>query len=85
MAEEKKKIVSQEDMMKLLDSLYQRVLDGVPKVSPPVEEMANDYLKENLAKDRAIRAMTKNQIIKCTTSGVVTGFGGLLTESSSII
>ncbi len=79
MAEEKKKIVSQEDMMKLLDSLYQRVLDGVPKVSPPVEEMANDYLKENLAKDRAIRAMTKNQIIKCTTSGVVTGFGGLLT------
>ena len=45
MAEEKKKIVSQEDMMKLLDSLYQRVLDGVPKVSPPVEEMARSFAR----------------------------------------
>lgn len=78
MTEEKKKIVSQEDMMKLLDSLYQRVLDGVPKVSPSVEEMAQDYLKKNLAKDRAIRAMTKNQIAKCATSGFIAGFGGLL-------
>lgn len=77
MAEEKKKI-SQDDMVKILDSLYQRALDGIPKVSLSVEEMAQDYLKKNLAKDRAIRAMVKNQIVKCTTSGVIAGFGGAL-------
>lgn len=77
MGEEKKRI-SQDNMVKILDSLYQRVLDGIPQVSPSVEEMAQDYIKKNLAKDRAIRAMVKNQIIKCTTSGVITGFGGVL-------
>ena len=43
---EKKPLISQEDMMKLLDSCYEKCLNGVPKVSPSVETMANDYLKK---------------------------------------
>ena len=41
---EKKRVISQEDVMKILDSCYEKCLNGIPKVSPSVEEMANDYL-----------------------------------------
>ncbi|MPN21748.1 hypothetical protein SDC9_169128 [bioreactor metagenome] len=41
---EKNKLLTQEDIMKILDSCYQQVLDGIPLVSPTVEELANDYL-----------------------------------------
>ncbi len=75
----KKQILSQEDMMKLLDSCYEKCLHGVPKVSPSVETMANDYLKKYATKDEACKAMLRNQIKKCTTSGFLTGFGGIVT------
>jgi hypothetical protein len=81
---EKKPLISQEDIMKLLDSCYQRVLDGIPLVSPSVEEMASDYLTKHSTKEIAIKAMIKNQIIKCTTSGFITGFGGFITMPVTI-
>lgn len=77
--QEKKKILSQEDIMKLLDSCYEKCLHGVPKVSSSVESMANDYLTKYPTKEEACKAMLRNQIAKCTTSGFVTGFGGIIT------
>lgn len=77
--QEKKKLLSQEDIMKLLDSCYEKCLHGVPKVSSSVESMANDYLTKYPTKEEACKAMLRNQIAKCTTSGFVTGFGGIIT------
>ena len=71
--------ISQKDMMSLLDNLYQKCKDGIPFVSKPVPDMAIDYLDKYSTKDAAIKAMLNNQIIKCTTSGFVTGFGGVIT------
>ena len=34
-------------MTKLLDDTYEKVLRGIPKVSPPIEEFANDYLSKH--------------------------------------
>ena len=76
---ETKTLLSQEDMMKLLDSCYAKVLDGVPHMSPTVEEFANEYLQKYSSAEDACKAMIKNQIIKCTTSGFLTGFGGIVT------
>lgn len=76
---EKKRVISQEDVMKILDSCYEKCLNGIPKVSPSVEEMANDYLKKYKTKEEACKAMIRNQIAKCTTSGFITGFGGFIT------
>lgn len=42
---EKKHVITQEDIMKLLDSCYEKCLNGIPKVSPGVKDMAADYLK----------------------------------------
>ena len=75
----KKAVVSQEDMMKLLYVFYSRSLKGIPNVSPSVKQLADDYLKRYATKEAACDAMIKSQIIKCTTSGTVTSFGGLFT------
>lgn len=76
---DKKAIVLQEDIMKILDSCYDKCLNGIPKVSSNVEDMANEYLRKYKTKELACEAMLKNQITKCTTSGFITGFGGIIT------
>lgn len=76
---EKKPKVSEEDIMKLLNSCYGKCLNGVPKVSPSVERLANDYLCKYGSKEEACQAMLRNQITKCATSGFITGFGGIVT------
>ena len=77
--EEKKQILTEENIMKLLDSCYEKCLNGVPNISSSVEDMANDYLNKYPTKEQACKEMIKNQIIKCTTSGFITGFGGIIT------
>ena len=79
-----KKKMTQEDIMKLLDSCYEKCLNGIPMVSPGIEDMANDYLSKHETKEKACRDMLKNQIAKCTTSGVVTGLGGFITMPVAI-
>lgn len=74
-----KKGISQEDIMALLATCYEKCLNGVPYVSPSVEELAKDYLSKYSTKQQACKAMLNNQIIKCTTSGFITGFGGIIT------
>ena len=39
-----KKKMTQEDIMKLLDSCYEKCINGITMVSPGVEYIANDYL-----------------------------------------
>lgn len=74
-----KELITQEDMMKILDGLYTNVLNGLGKASPSVEEFANDYLAKNNEPNIAAKKMINNQIVKCATSGFITGFGGLIT------
>lgn len=74
----KSKMIKQEDVMNLLDSCYEKCLNGVSMVSPSVEDMADDYLNKYPTKEEACKAMLNNQIVKCTTSGFVTGFGGFI-------
>lgn len=74
-----KGLISEKDIMKLLDACYEKSLNGVPKVSKSVEELADEYLKKYKTKEEACNAMLKNQIRKCATSGFLTGFGGIIT------
>ena len=84
MSAKKKKFITQKDIMKMLDACYEKCLNGIPKVSPKVEDLANDYLSKHKTKKEACKAMIRNQIAKCTTSGFLTGFGGLITLPVSI-
>ena len=68
-----------EDSLNILDAVYKNVVQGVPKVSKPVEELALDYVQKYKDKDTAIKKMLKNQVTKCTVSGFMTGLGGAIT------
>lgn len=69
----------QEDILKALDACYERTKLGIGKISPPVSQMAENYLKKEKDTDTAIKSMLKYQVVKCTTSGFITGFGGAIT------
>lgn len=68
-----------DSIMSILDTCYQKAVNGIERVSPPVEKLAEDYLNKYQEPSEAARKMISNQIIKCTTSGFITGFGGLIT------
>lgn len=76
---EKKKLITQEDILKILDGLYDKSVHGIGKVSPPINQLAQNYLDKNKDPKKAAKAMLKNQVAKCTTSGFLTGFGGAIT------
>jgi hypothetical protein len=71
--------VSQEEIMQLLDKLYDRSVQGIAKVSPPIEKLANDYLEKSKNTDDAAKKFINYQVAKCSTSGFVTGLGGFIT------
>lgn len=80
----KKKGVSKEQVMDLLNSLYQKSIDGIQTISPPIDQFANDYLNRESDPAKAAKSMIQHQIAKCATSGFLTGFGGVITLPVSI-
>ena len=77
---EQSKSVTPDDILKLLDWLYEQSITGIgPLKSPSVYKMADDYLGRYHDPEIACKKMLNNQIKKCTTSGVITGFGGVIT------
>lgn len=70
---------SQEDILKVLDTCYEKATNGISKISPSIDQLAGDYLSKHTSKEEAIKDMLKKQVLKCTTSGFITGFGGAIT------
>lgn len=71
--------VDEETAGKILDTLYEKALDGIPKVSRSVDEMVSDYASKTNSPEEAALALAKWQVMKCGTSGFLTGLGGLIT------
>lgn len=66
-------------MINVLNVCYDKALSGVPLVSESVSELAEEYMKKHLDTNVAVDKLVKNQIMKCGTSGFLTGLGGLIT------
>lgn len=78
------KTFTQEDIMDLLDKLYEQCIDGidkigVKKISKPISDLADDYLNKYDDIETASKKFINYQLTKCTTSGFLTGLGGLIT------
>lgn len=71
--------LNEQQMLTILDTLYGKALDGIPKVSQSVDEMARDYLEKYDTIEQAAQSLINYQIIKCGTSGFLTGLGGIIT------
>lgn len=62
-----------------LDKLYSSALNGIPMVSGSVDDLVEDYLSKYKTVEEATAALVRAQVVKCGTSGFITGFGGLIT------
>lgn len=71
--------ISEIDMEKILDSCYQQAVDGIPKVSKPIDELVEDYSRKHDSIEDAATALIRGQLAKCSTSGFLTGLGGAIT------
>ena len=76
--------ITQEEMMQLLDTVYEKSLQGVPKVSQPINVLAEDYLMKHMTVEAAAKSFINYQVAKCATSGFVTGLGGLITLPAAL-
>lgn len=63
----------------ILATIYEKALDGVPGVSRSIDQFADDYTSRFNVPERAARELVKYQILKCGTSGFLTGLGGIVT------
>jgi len=68
-----------EQSVAFLDKVYDIVVNGIPKVDKSIPELAAEYTGRYGNGDKAIKEFVKVQVMKCTTTGFVTGLGGLLT------
>ena len=66
------------EMMNLLDSCYEKALEGVLLGERTVMELAEDYLAKSSSREKAIDNLIGYQTVLCGTNGFITGLGGLL-------
>ena len=66
------------EMMNLLDSCYEKALEGVLPAERTVMELAEDYLAKSSSREKAIDNLIGYQTVLCGTNGFITGLGGLL-------
>ncbi|MEX6494400.1 hypothetical protein [Fusobacterium animalis] len=53
-------------------------------ISPKIIDFANNYLKKHKSKGETCKDMINKQLIKYTTSGVINGFGEIVTMPIAI-
>ena len=66
---------------KALDLAYDKAVEGVPGVPgmESAEGLAKDYLNDAGSLEKKIDSLVRYQVLKASTSGFVTGLGGVLT------
>ena len=74
-----KTTITEEQMQEILNTLYIKSVDGIPKVSLPVDDLVEDYLSKNDDVEKAVKSLINNSTVKCGTSGFLTSFGGFAT------
>lgn len=76
--------VTEEQMAEILNTLYIKSVNGIPKVSLPVDDLVADYIKKNPSVEEAAKSLINNSTVKCGTSGFLTGFGGFATMIATL-
>lgn len=72
-------IIQSEKGLAILDKCYNAAINGLP-TSDTAIELAQEYLKKNNNNiEKAANKLIAAQTAKCTTTGFVTGLGGLIT------
>lgn len=67
-----------DNSLSVLDSVYAQAMDGLPG-SESVKELAESYLSESGSLSDKVDSLIRWQVLKCGTTGFLTGLGGVLT------
>lgn len=76
--------MKREEILKTLDTLYDKVLQGLPPKREGAVAMAERYLRKNSSVDEAALDLITDQIAKCGSTGFILGLGGLVTMPVTI-
>ena len=79
-----KTTITEEQMQEVLNTLYIKSVDGIPKVSLPVDDLVEDYLSKNDDVEKAVKSLINNSTVKCGTSGFLSSFGGFATMIATL-
>src|SRR5574344_1191514 len=79
-----KTTITEEEIQEILNTLYIKSVNGIPKVSLPIDDLVEDYISKNDNVEKAAKSLINNSIVKCGTSGFVTGLGGITTLPANI-
>lgn len=79
-----KRTITEEQMLEILNTLYIKSVNGIPKVSLPVDDLVEDYIKKNPNVEESAKSLINNSTVKCGTSGFLTGFGGFATMIATL-
>lgn len=63
---------------------YKWIVNGVPNVAAPMEEIADEYTGRYATKEDAAKAMIRNYLLKSGCTGFLTGLGGVITMPVTI-
>ena len=80
---DKKPLLNPDKIQKALDWSYDKAVGGIVGTNG-CWQLAHDYLSKYNDPKLAARKLANAQITKCTTSGIITSFGGLLTIPVSL-
>ena len=73
-----KNTITEEQIQEILNTLYIKSIDGIPKVSLPIDDLVQDYLSKNEDIEKAAKSLIHYSTIKCGTSGFLTSFSGFV-------
>ena len=76
--------ITEEQVEEILNTLYIKSVNGIPKISLPIDDLVNDYMSKNKDIDSAAKSLINNSMVKCGTSGFLTGLGGLATMVATL-
>ncbi len=75
--------LSDSKVLQVLDWAYDKALNGIPGLGTAVE-LAEDYAKESSDPLEQVNSLIRWQVAKCSTSGFITGLGGIITMPIAI-
>lgn len=82
--EKVKTSITEEQMQEVLNSLYIKSVNGIPKVSLPIDDLVEDYISKNKTVEDAAKSLINVSTVKCGTSGFITSFGGFTTMIATL-
>lgn len=68
--------ISEDQIKELLGICYENAINGIPKVSKPIDDLVDDYASKYDDIQDAARAMVNMQLVKNATSGFLSGVAG---------